>query len=497
MINEDMLPTQSTTERYAEKQPFFGGGDEDDKWYIPDSIEAGYKENRANRDYEYHDVQAYKKVFSKRDNYKDNQVAYDAFANMSHINKERYKASIKNGDFVLDDNGTMIQKTENIGLLFDHHEMKGALLSNASKDELDFEFMNSVKSEMKKYQDKEYTTMGTIGNVIGNIGGWLAEDNSILELLTPTKIVGPSVWKNVGKAFGVEFTAASVVETIKQFQPRGIVDLKKRAELDDFYTQAGYEIGVNAVGAAVFRGFGSFVEDKYIQKKIADKVKRKIDAGIISRTDEQLWNIYNLRMGAKLIKDHKHHRQAMEKLHEYVDANKPVRIETDIDINTKIDDGVESVNINDEVAKTHIDAGDDIQEEIITKEVDEAVDIPKDTDPYVEKQLESLDEYADDVEVQDIQRQLDELEPQPTKETVEEVAPKIDTKTESNFIDMDNLINDFNIYGINSNSPKAKKFINRIYDLFSDDKKLIKAWEENDEDTVFNMLSEYQNKETK
>jgi len=354
-----------------------------------ESIRNGFKQHRATelgRTYEYFDTKVNNYLLSQQEDYGENKDYYGKFGDLDAQEKHTYRDIIKGGHYSLED-GEIVSNNPALDYMFDMDTMKGALLSqNITKDQLDVLYKKYVDEETKHWGSKKYTTGGKVGTFIGAMGAWATDWESTLEFMTPGKIdtVSGKVIKNMGKAFGYEFAAAGVAATIKEFKPYGIRDHKKRAGIRATMKDSAVRVLGEATIAGGARAVGSGVVDKWV-----------------------------LRKESKLIKNQIAHEATLEKASRDLDAGKPVEVQTDIDIETKTNPEIQSVNMMDEGNAAVNTPEKMFHEEQLAKEIDEAPEFKaEDTedDLFIQSELDDMTEDFADPEFTQLKQELDDLD---------------------------------------------------------------------------------------
>ena len=371
-----------------------------------ESIANGFNESVTStlgRTYEYHDQNINQTLIEQQQDYSTQRESYDPYIQSTASEKATYRDLVKSGQVSMGDNGELVYRNESVKNMFDPAIMKGAYLSqNITDDTLDSYYQSTVQGEMDLHKSKGYTTGGEIGRIIGNIGAWFTDPESAVEFVTPGRILGKSIWKNMGKAFGVESLAAGASEAIKQYKPYGIIDHKRRANIKDEVSQATESILWNAGLAGVARMAGSGIEDKFFNGLVKDLPIE--DALIVTQWQQgQKW---------KLINDVEAHNTVLRQVSDDLDNGKPIDIKTDIDIETRTSPDVESVNMREEQNNHFNEQGYADDEVDLNKAVDDSVDInikEDEDDLFIVENMEKIDNFPDDAELIALKKQFDEL----------------------------------------------------------------------------------------
>lgn len=388
-----------------------------EKDYQPSGFQAGVDTNNLRYG---QDVlpQSYSNIVTSYTDYNDHKEAYDAFSNVDTITnilndddikrKSTYELPIKHGRYVLDDEGNIAPGPNHFmgaDLLYNTKAIHGALLAQRqgfNEDVLNAEYANITKLKAEELAEIQANSSG-LTFALGYLGGELFRKETIVDFASPQKIMGSTVFRGAAKAFGVEAMYAATSEVMREKQAQ---EHMERAGLDYTLWDSVENILIGAGLAGAIRGIGSTVQDTLTLRKIDSKLKTKEDKDIFER--------YARRENFKLTQDTRKHLALEEKAVRDIDEGRVADVadHTDIDINTKADDAIEEVNINDEVAKANPVNQDDIK--ALERELDEVAEVkdPSDTDPYegmVEPKVadETINEVLDDPEIKAL---YDEIE---------------------------------------------------------------------------------------
>lgn len=374
--------------------------------------------------------QSYNNIVTSYADYNDNKEAYDAFSNVDTITnmfneddikrKSTYELPIRNGRYVLDDEGNIAPGPNHFmgaDLLYNTKAIHGALLAQRqgfNDDVLNAEYANITKLKAEELAEIQANSSG-LTYALGYLGGELFRKETIVDFASPQKIMGSTIFRGAAKAFGVEAMYAATSEVMREKQAQ---EHMERANLDYTLWDSVENILIGAGIAGAIRGIGSSVQDWFTFKKIDSKLKTKEDKDIFER--------YARRENFKLTQDTRKHIALEEKAVRDIDEGRVADVadHTDIDINTKTDDAIEEVNINDEIAKANPVNQDDIK--VFEREIDEVAEVkdPTESDPYegmVEPKVadETINEVIDDPEIKalydEIEAEKKALSPQAQK----------------------------------------------------------------------------------
>lgn len=363
--------------------------------------------------------------------YSDHEEAYKAYASMTEFNtagslasedkrRSYYNDAIKNGVFALDDDFNVVPGAShfnNAEMLYDTNIIKGALL--AQRQGLNEDVLNvtysQVVEEKAKALDEERKQSSQWRFHTAAFAGHVFRKETIVDFASPAKIMAGTLWKGAAKAFAVEASLATVGEIAREEQRHRHME---KANLDYTLWDSVENILIGAGLAGSIRGAGSAVQDWATFKKISSKVRTVEDKALFER--------YARRENFKLTQDTRKHIALEEKAVRDIDEGRVADVadHTEIDINTKVDDTIEEVNINDEVAKANPVNQDDIK--VFERELDEVAEVkdPTEADPYegmVEPKVadETINEVIDDPEIKalydEIEAEKKALSPQAQK----------------------------------------------------------------------------------
>ena len=164
--------------------------------------------------------EAYTKVISGFEDYRDNSQYYDAWKNVSvesdwnllgkGVNDVRYRRIIEDNMFKLDINDNVVRGASGFlgaELLYDMDAVKGMLLAN--KNGFDELALKVAYSEITKGKSQELAQQAEgkslVGRVGGIIAGHLAQPQTLMEVgMSPQKIMGKTILGGMAKAAGIE-----------------------------------------------------------------------------------------------------------------------------------------------------------------------------------------------------------------------------------------------------------------------------------------------------
>jgi len=388
-----------------------------EKDYQPSGFMAGVDSNRL-RYGENILPQAYSNIVTSYDDYNDNKEAYDAFTNVDTFTnfmgdddikrKTTYEMAIENGRYMLDDDGRLSPGPNHFmgaDLLYNTKAIHGALLAKRNgfnNDVLNNEYGNITELKAEELAEIQANSSG-LTFALGYLGQELFRKETIVDVMSPQKIMGSTVLKGAAKAFGVEAMYATTSEVMRERQAQ---EHMEKAGLDYTLWDSVENILIGAGLAGAIRGIGSSVQDIFTLRKINSKIRNVEDKALFER--------YTRRENFKLTRDSRKHLALEEKAVRDIDEGRAADVadHTDIDINTKTDEAIEAVNINDEVAKANPVNHDDIK--AFERELDEVAEVkdPTEADPYggmVEPKVadETINEVIDDPEIKAL---YDEIE---------------------------------------------------------------------------------------
>jgi len=326
--------------------------------------------------------ETFSKIHSNYSDYSDNSQFYDAWKNIEDYtimadNRGRHQRAIDGEAFMLDDKNNIIPGAGHFSgadLLYNMDAIKGALLAKKqgySEDVFNNEYSNVTKAHSERLaKQKEGTSTATY--IAGSLSAHILQPETAIDFMSPGKIMGSSVVKGAVKAFGVEAGVALIGESIREQRVR---EHMERASLEYTLWDSAKNILINSGFAGLIRGIGSAVIDT--------RTLNKIDSKIIDKTDKEIFARFAQRENYKLSQNTNTHIRLMEKAKHDMDNGKVADIadHTDIDINTKLDDTIDEVSIDDELKLNEAERGLPEQTQKFEQEFDSAPpmkDVPED-----------------------------------------------------------------------------------------------------------------------
>lgn len=390
-----------------------------------DAIKKGF-DNTVNtglgRSYSYIDGKLNNDVIKALPDYGDNSESYDSYLFLPPNHKIKYLEAVKNGDYVLNEDGDVVagegnsifnRMLSNAGAFMDDGALKGAILAQnngVNQEMMDAKFQEVHTKNLKLNEGQRFTTGGSAANMLGALGAYMTDPETALEIFgVPSRIYNATIGKGIAKAFGIEFAVGSIAEGVRQWKPDGIAAMNKRAKIDYTLTDGATQVLINAGLAGSIRAFGSGVSDTLLLRQIEKDIAKKG----LTDTSGQIFKRWNERQLSKTIGNKKAYNFAMRHLSDSIDEGKIPDIPTDIDIAAKADPEIEAVSIHEEHRASNRDAGYQQAGKDFDEEIDEAVDAPEDLkfeDDVVDNFNDLEPEILNDPEVQQLKKELDELD---------------------------------------------------------------------------------------
>lgn len=304
--------------------------------------------------------------------YKDNAKYYDEWRNIGKgfalpNNRERHNYSIKNNRFALDENNNVVAGSSYYAgaeLLYNMDAIKGALLAKKNgynEDMFNAEYKRIGKEKLKKLE-QERAGKSSVDMLIGGLAGHIAQPETAIDFMSPSKIMGSTIAKGAVKAFGAEFAVGLVGETLRDERIR---EFKSRVEEDYTMWDSVQNILIGAGLAGAFRGIGSAVSDKITFNKIKNSIP--------NTTDKEIFERFARRENYKLTENSQKHLDLMEKVREDLDNGiaPDISQHTDIDIESKMDEEIEPISLAEEINKYNIERGVPEATQAFEREFDE------------------------------------------------------------------------------------------------------------------------------
>lgn len=312
----------------------------------PSGFSVGYKESKLRHGADMAD-KTYNHIIKGYEDFKDNEDAYTNYIDLWDNNRHRYNTAVKNNIFSLDDDNNVIEGEGHFigaSLLFNIDSVKGALLADRNgltKDTFENTYAQLTQEEAAQLaKDKEGTS--TLGYIGGTIAGYATEPETAIDFASPGKVIGSTILRGAGKAFGIEALFAGASETQRQLD---ISKHMERSQQEYTLWDSMQEILINSGFAGALRGIGSAVLDWNTIRKINSKIPDKTDKDIFAR--------YAQRENFKLTENSNKHLMLMDKAEADIEAGKNADIsgQTDIEINSKTDEAIEEVSFINEISK--------------------------------------------------------------------------------------------------------------------------------------------------
>ncbi len=388
------------------------GGDERDTDFL-DSLSLGWSEQGLDFGDEIHNKTLGEMVKTYPD-YTENQEQYDAFAN-SKEGSPRYDNVFKQNFFSLDnENNVQFGKGwygkfgegdwGNPKNLYDQNIIKGMLLSKRNGYTLegyDSEYNrvgNEIATSYQQQMSEQSKTSEKIGHALGMMGRYIATPETIIEVMSPFKVkTGKTIAQSIYHSAKAELPYAFVGEAIRQ---KGIMTQKRRVSQEYTLWDATKEVLINAGFASALRGIGGGVVDGVTHAKVSKRIK--------NGKDKETWDRFVDMQNSQLVPNSKLHNELINKAEDDIEMGKNVDIaeHTEIDALAKADEGVEEINIFDELPKE----SPEVEMKLI-KEVDEIQPIKESDNPYEgmatpEEADKLINDFADNPE---IARELEEI----------------------------------------------------------------------------------------
>lgn len=335
------------------------------------AIQIGYEYAQLQYGGEVED-EAFLSVFKSFPDYTDNAKYYDEWKNIDKgfalpHSRERHNLGINNNRFALDENNNVVAGSSYYAgaeLLYNMDAIKGALLAKKNgynEDMFNAEYKRIGKEKLAKLE-QERAGKSSVGMLVGGLAGHIAQPETAIEFMSPSKIMGSTIAKGAAKAFGAEFAVGLVGETLREERIR---EFKSRVEENYTMWDSVQNILIGAGLAGTFRGIGSAVSDKITFNKIKDTIP--------NTTDKEIFERFARRENYKLTENSQKHLDLMEKVREDLDNGiaPDISQHTDIDIESKMDEEIEPISLIEELKALDIERGVPEATQAFEREFDE------------------------------------------------------------------------------------------------------------------------------
>ena len=348
-----------------------------------------------------------KHIFSKYADHAENEVAYNAYADVrkwynadtfDHAMRAQVDRGVENGRWSLVDGKVVDSDTSwlNDSFMYDNDVIKGALLAKAqgyNKDVFDVGYKEYTALKNKEFSN--ITQNAPVGAIVGMLGSYVYSPEGAFGILgSPTKIVGKTMMKMAGKRAGSEMLLAmggGMSREAKKQRHAAKADLNYG--LADSAENILLEVGV----AGILGVTGSMILDGITWAKVKSRLKADGKWGNIDATDSEILERFFRREENKLTRSSVKHEDLMLKTEMDIDDGNLAAVadELDIPIESKLPDDVETNSLPDEMSIIRAESGIDEDMAVAEKAID---DTPDYTDTSIESKYEGMvdDQLGDD-----------------------------------------------------------------------------------------------------